>query len=83
MGIPKYPPMLNKTLISNFNTMQDNDTLTYDTSQSRQFSKTNLAESLLKSLQDLQDKYDLVLNYYSGFTITNDFCLNTTLETKS
>ena len=67
MGIPKYLHMLNKTLISNFNTMQDNDTLTYDTSLSRQFSKTNLAESLLKFLQDLQDKYDLVFKLLFRF----------------
>ena len=79
--------MPNKTLISNFNTIEDNDTLTYDThSISTVFKNffSSLAESLLIKLPNPPDKYNLesVINYYSSFTITADFCLNKTSENK-
>ena len=79
--------MPNKTIISNFNAMKDNDTLTYDTRSISTVIKkffSNLAESLLTKLQNPLDKYNLesVINYYSSFTITDDFCLNKTSEDK-
>ena len=77
--------MPNKTLISNFNVMKDNDTLTYEThSISAVFKNffSSLAESLLTKLPNPPDKYKLesVINYYSSLTITDDFCLNKTSE---
>ena len=82
----KYLGMPNKTLISNFNVMEDNDTLTYDTrSISKVFKNfSSLAESLLIKLLNPPDKYNLesVINYYSSFTIADDFCLNKTSENK-
>ena len=79
--------MPNKTLISNFNRMEDNDTLIYDTCSIYTVFKnfiSNLAESLHTILPNPPDKYNLesVPNYYSSFTITDDFCLNKTLENK-
>ena len=55
--------------------MEDNDISTYE---------TRLAESLLIKLRNPPDKYNLepVINYYSSFTITDDFCLNKTSENK-
>ena len=82
----KYLGMPNKTLISNFNVMKDNDTLTYDTrSISKVFKNfSSLAESLLIKLLNPPDKYNLesVINYYSIFTITDDFSLKKTSENK-
>ena len=79
--------MPNKTLISNFNAMEDNDTLTYDIRSISTVFKSffpSLAESLLIKLPNPPDKYNLesVLNYYSSFTITDDFYLNRTSENK-
>ena len=78
--------MPNKTLISSFNAMEDNDTLTYDTrSISKVFKNfSSLAESLLIKLLNPPDKYNLesVINYYSSFTIADDFSLNKTSENK-
>ena len=77
--------MPNKTLISNSNAMEDNDSLTYDTRPISTVFKnffSNLAGSLLTKLQNPLDKYNLepVINYYSSFTITDDFCLQKTSE---
>ena len=79
--------MPDKTLISNINAMQDNDTLTYDTcSISTVFKNffSSLAESLLIKLPNPPDKYNLesVINYYSSSTIIDDFYLNKTSENK-
>ena len=72
--------MPNKTLISNFKAMKDNDILTITPDQSLQFS--NLAGSLLTSLSCFPNKCTLeyVVNYKSSSTITVDFCLNYTSE---
>ena len=45
---------------------------------------SSLAESLLIKLPNPPDKYNLesVVNYYSIFTIGDDFCLNKTSENK-
>ena len=54
--------MPNKTLISNFEAMEDNDTLTYDTWSIFTVFKnlfSNLAESLLIKLPNPSDKYNL------------------------
>ena len=70
--------MPNKTLISKFNAMQNNDTLTYDTrSISTVFKNffSSLADSLLIKLPNPPDKYNVesVINYYSSLTIMDDF----------
>ena len=72
----------NKTLISNFTAMEDNHTHSISTVFKNFFS--NLAESLLTKLPNPPDKYNLesVINYYSSFTIANDFCLKKTSENK-
>ena len=77
--------MSNKTLISNLIAMEDNDTWTYDTrSISTVFKNfSSLAESLLIKLPNPPDSYNLEsINYYSSFTIADDFCLNKTSENK-
>ena len=79
--------MPNKTLISNFRAIKDNNILTYDTrSISTVFKNfvSSLARSLLIKLPNTPDKYNLesVINYYSSFTIADDFCLNKTSENK-
>ena len=77
--------MPNKTLVSNSTAMEENDSLTYDTrSVSTVFKNfcSSLGESLLTELPNPLEKYNLesVINYYSSFTITNDFCLNKTSQ---
>ena len=79
--------MPNKTVISNFNPTEENDTLTYDTrSISKMFKNffSNLAKSLLIKLPNPPDKYNLqsVIRYYSSFMISNDFCLSNISEEK-
>ena len=79
--------MPNKTIISNFNAIEENDTLTYDTrSISKIFNNffSNLANSLLIKLPSSPDKYNLqsVIRYYSSFMISDDFCLTNTSEEK-
>ena len=74
--------MLNKTVISNFSAIEENDTLTYD---KRSISKiSNLAESLLIKLPNPPDKCNLqsVIRYFSSFMISDNFCLNNTSEEK-
>ena len=83
----KHLGMLNKSLILNFNVMEDYETLTYETQSIPTIFKnlfSNLAQSLLTKLPDLQDKYNLksFINYYCSFTITHDFCLYETSKTK-
>ena len=79
--------MPNKTVISNFNTIEENDTLTYDApSMSKIFKNffSNLVKSLLIKLTSPPDKYNLqsVFRYYSSFMISDDFCLSNTSEEK-
>ena len=79
--------MPNKTVISNFNAIKENDTLTFDTvSIFKIFQNlfSNLAKSLLIKLPDPSDKYNLqpVIRYYSSFTISDDFCLSNTSQEK-
>ena len=72
--------MPNKTLTSNSNAMEGNDTLTYDTrsiSTTYKIFFSNSAESLLTNLQNPPEKHNLesVVNYYFSFIFTNDFSL--------
>ena len=72
--------MPNKTVISNFNAIEESNTLTFDT---RSFSKifknffSNLVKSLLINLPKPPDAYNLksIIQYYSSFSTTTDFCL--------
>ena len=77
--------MPNKTVISNFNAIEANDTLTYDTRSISKIFKnffSNLAKSFLIKLPSPPDKYNLqsVIRYYSSFMISDDFCLSSTSE---
>ena len=79
--------MLNKTLVSNFNAMEDNQTLTHDTrSISTVFKNffSDVVESLHSKLPNSPDKYNLeaAINNYSSFTIADNFCLNKTSGSK-
>ena len=79
--------MPKRTVISNFNAIEENDTLTYDTRSISKIFKnffSNLAKSLLIKLPNPPDKYNLqsVLRYYSSFTISDYFCLSNTSEEK-
>ena len=74
----KYLGKPNKTLLSKFNAMEDNDNLTHDThSISTVFKNffSCLAKSFLIKLQNPLDKYNLdtVINYYSSLTIADNF----------
>ena len=79
--------MPNKTVISNFDAIEESDTLTYDTRSISKIFKdffSNLADSLLIKLPNPPDKYNLqsVTRHYSSFMISDDFCLNNTSEEK-
>ena len=79
--------MPKRTVISNFNAIEENDTLTYDTRSISKIFKnffSNLAKSLLIKLPNPPDKCNLqsVIRYYSSFTISDDFCLSNTSEEK-
>ena len=79
--------MPKRTVISNFNAIEENDTLTYDTRSISKIFKnffSNLAKSLLIKLQNHPDKYNLqsVLRHYSSFMISDYFCLSNTSEEK-
>ena len=70
--------MPNKTVISNFNVMEDNVTLIYDTRSISTVFKiffSSLAESLFVKLPIPPGKYNLefALNYYFTFTTPDDF----------
>ena len=76
-----------KTVISNFNVIEENDTLIYDTRSIYKISKnffSNLAKSFLIKLPNPPDKYNLQseIRYYSSFTVSDDFCLSNTSEEK-
>ena len=77
--------MPNKTVISNFNAIEENDTLTYDTRSISKIFKnffSHLAKSPLIKLPNPPDKYNSqsVNRYYSSFMISDDFCLSNTSE---
>ena len=77
--------MPNKTVISNFNAIEEGNTLTHDTRSISKIFKnvfSNFAESLLIKLSKPPDKYNLksAIQYYPSFTITADFCLVGTTE---
>ena len=77
----KYLDTADKTLISNFNAMKESDSLTYDPRSISTVFKNffwSLAESPPIKLPNSPDKYNLesVINYYSSFTIADNFCLN-------
>ena len=77
--------MPNKKVISNFNMTEEGNTLTADMQLISKIFKnfySNLAESLLIKLPKPLDKYNLksVIQYYSSFAITTDFCLVGTTE---
>ena len=77
--------MPNKTEISNFNAIEQRTTLTHDIrSISIVFKNlfSNLAEPLLIKLPKPSDKYNLksLIQCYSSFEITADFCLIGTTE---
>ena len=79
LGIP------NKTVISNFNAIEQDNTLIYDTRSISKIFKnyfSNLAESLLIKLPKPPDKYNLksVIQCYSNFAITAEFFLVSTTE---
>ena len=79
--------MPNKTVISNFNAIEENDTLTYDTRSISKIFKhffSNLAKSFLIKFWSPPDKCNLqsVIRYYSTFTISDDFCLSSTSKQK-
>ena len=72
--------MPNKTVISNFNAMEEGNTLTNDTCSISKILKnlfSNLAEPLLIKFPKPPDTYNFksVIQYYSSFAITADFCL--------
>ena len=79
--------MPNKTVISNLNAIDDSNILTRDTcSISKKFKNvfSNFAESLLMKLPKSLDRYNFksVIQNYSSFAITTDFCLVGTTEKK-
>ena len=74
-------------MISNFNAIEENDTLTYDTRPISKIFKnffSNLAKYFLIKLPNLPDNYNLqlVIRYYSSFTILDYFCSSNTSEEK-
>ena len=79
--------MSNKAVISNFNAIEDGNTLTHKIqSILNNFENifSNLVEFILTKLPKPPDKCNLksVIHYYSNVVITADFCLVTTTETK-
>ena len=77
--------MPNKTVISNFNAIEDSNTLTHDIRSISKIFKnffSYLAEFLLIKLPKPPDKYNLksVIQYYSSFATIADFCLVGTTE---
>ena len=73
--------MPNKTLISNFNAIEENDSLTYNKCSIFKIFlnlSSDLAEPLLIKLPNLPGKNNLhsASRYYSSFMIPDDFCLN-------
>ena len=77
--------MSKKTLISNFNTVESSNALTFDKNTIAKIFKdffSNLAESLLIKLCNPPNKYiiESVFQYYSKFIIEKPFHLSDTSE---
>ena len=77
----------NKTVVSNFNAIESNKSLTYDIKTMSKVFKdffSNLAKSFLDKLPDPSNKYNLesVFLYYSNFAIPELFHIKSTLEEK-
>ena len=77
--------MPNKIVISNFNAIEQDNNLTHDTCSISNIFKdffSNLVESLLIKLPKPPGKYKLklVIQYYSSFAVTADFCLVSTTK---
>ena len=82
LAIPK------KTVVSNFNAIDDNKPLTYDIKTMSKVFKdffSNLGESFLAKLPDPSFKYNMesVFLYYSNFATTELFYIKSTLRRKS
>ena len=80
-GIPK------KTVVSNFNAIDDNKSLTYDIKTMSKVFKdffSNLAKSFLDKLPDPSNKYNLesVFLYYLNFALPELFHIKSTSEKK-
>ena len=81
LGMPK------KTVVSNFNAIDNNKSLTYDIKTMSKVFKdffSNLAKSFLDKLPDPSNKYNLesIFLYYSNFTILELFHIKSTSEEK-
>ena len=79
--------MPNRMVVSNFNAIDDNKSLTYDIKTMSKVFKdffSNLAKSFLDKLPDPSNKYNLesVFLYYSNFTILELFHIKSTSEEK-
>ena len=79
--------MPKKTVVSNFNAIDDNKSLTYDIKTMSKVFKdffSNLAKSFLDKLPDPSNKYNLesVFLYYSNFAIPELFHIKSTWEEK-
>ena len=87
MEYPEIYGMLKKTVVSNFNAIDNNKSLTYDIKTMSKIFKdffSNLAESFLAKLRDLSNKYNLesIFLYYSNFAIPEVFHIKSTSEEK-
>ena len=72
-------------VVSNFNAIEDNKSLTYDKTLSKFFKDfSNLAKSFLDKLPDPSNKYNLesVFLYYSNIAIPELFLISSTGEEK-
>ena len=78
--------MPKKTVVSNFNSIDNNKSLTYDIKTISKVLKdfSNLAKSFLAKLPDHSNNYNLesVFLYYSHFAIPEVFLINSTPEEK-
>ena len=79
--------MPNKTVISNFNAIEEMIIWPMTHVLSRKIFKdffSKLAEFLLIKLPNSPNEYNLqsVIRYYCSFTISNDICINNTSEEK-
>ena len=77
--------MPNRMVVSNFNAIDNNKSLTYDIKHSKFFKDfSNLAKYFLDKLPDPSNKYNLesVFLYYSNFTILELFHIKSTSEEK-
>ena len=81
LGMPK------KTVVSNFNAIDDNKSLTYDIKAMSKVFKdffSNVAKSFIDKLPDPSNKYNLesVFLYYLAFAILKLFYIKSTTEEK-